>query len=112
MRVIESERGVSVAEDHDEDGRVVYCVIRGKELLTRLTSLQDAEYLAKVVRPRRVSCSKCGQADVESFPAELGAGWLRMIGVGGWTRERFFGGKMDFEDVVLCPDCVKKHQGG
>jgi hypothetical protein len=109
MRLIETERGVSVVEDQDASGRVIYRVMRGKESLVPEYSLQDARHLAQVIRPRKVLCHKCGQTDIESFPAELGLGHLRVIGTGGWLVERFFGGETDFQDLAFCSDCAKKY---
>jgi hypothetical protein len=110
MKTLETERGVSVVEDQDKDGRTIYRVTRGKESLMSLQSLDDAKRLAWVIRPKRVTCHKCGQSDIESFPAKLGAGQLRVTGAGGWLRERFSGGRMDFEDLDFCPECAKKYQ--
>lgn len=110
MRLIESERGVSVMEDRDKDGHTIYRVMRGKESLVPVASLQDAKQLAHVIRPQKVICHMCGQSDIESFPAKLGTGHLRVAGAGGWLRERFSGGRMDTEDLDFCPDCAKTYQ--
>jgi hypothetical protein len=110
MKVLETERGVSVAEDRDKDGRTIYRVLRCQESLMPLYSLADARHLASVIRPRKVTCSKCGQSDIETFLAEVGVGQFRAVGSNGWIMERFFGGQRDFEDIVLCPDCVEKER--
>ena len=108
MRIVETERGVSVAEDRDKDGNTIYRILRGEESLVPVASLQEAMRLAKVVRPRKVVCHKCGQADIESFLAEVGIGQLRVTGSGGWVIERLFGGQSDTADLAFCPECVKK----
>ncbi len=108
MRVIESERGVSVVEDLDAKGHTIYRVMRGNDPLVPSHSMQDMLHLAKVIRPQRVTCSKCKQTDIDSFPADVGIGQFRVMGIGGWLKERFFGGVMDHQDILFCPDCVKK----
>jgi hypothetical protein len=108
MRVLETERGVSVAEDRDKDGRTIYVVLRQCESLMPMYSLADARHLASVVRPRKVTCSRCGQTDIENFLANVGIGRFRVRGSNGWLIERFFGGQKEFEDIVLCPDCLEK----
>lgn len=110
--VIESSRGVSVVEDHDSDGLVIYRILNGKERLGPFTSKIEAQHIAAIIRPRRVTCDRCHETDVDSFPAELGVGRLRVLGDGGWLRERYFGGQPEFVDMTFCPDCTRKYYGG
>lgn len=97
---------VEVERAEGKNGPVYRVLFRG-EVRYEAGSRPEAEEVARWVQPRKVTCSVCGETDVESFYGRLGFGRLRCCGANGWLLERLLAGG-DYRDVAYCPDCKDK----